>query len=151
LRPFRGLFEGNEGEQAAKAVGNWIDRAKKAGKFLTRTTLELGAGMAAGKVAHAVTHFDELDVPGGEEWITQGIALVAGHYVHAKTAAVYTRIQNLPSRLRSKALNRLGNRAIELGNRAEAASKNPSREVALELLAERNRLLLEEARIYKGL
>jgi hypothetical protein len=150
MRPFMGLFK-NPGA-VAQEVRTWAQFAKRTGKFAARATVEIGVGIGAAHVAHSLTHFDQLKAATSDEFILQGISLVAGKFVHERASQMHTRINEAAAASgKVSGLKSLGEQVKQLEHRALAAAKNPSPEVARDLLVERRRLLLREGQIYQEL
>jgi hypothetical protein len=150
MRPFMGLFK-NPGA-VAQEVRTWAQFAKRTGKFAARATVEIGVGIGAAHVAHSLTHFDQLKAATSDEFILQGISLVAGKFVHERASQMHTRINEAAAASgKVSGLKSLGEQVKRLEHRALAAAKNPSPEVARDLLVERRRLLLREGQIYQEL
>jgi len=150
MRPFMGLFK-NPGA-VAQEVRTWAQFAKRTGKFAARATVEIGVGIGAAHVAHSLTHFDQLKAATSDEFILQGISLVASKFVHERASQMHTRINDAAAASgKVSGLKSLGEQVKQLEHRALAAAKNPSPEVARDLLIERRRLLLREGQIYQEL
>ena len=87
-----------------------------------------------------------------DEFILQGISLVASKFVHERASQMHTRINDAAAASgKVSGLKSLGEQVKQLEHRALAAAKNPSPEVARDLLIERRRLLLREGQIYQEL
>ncbi len=144
LKPFQGLLRDSaavEGE-----IRTWGQLAKRGGRAATELVIETGAGIGAAGVAHAITHGGEMSAMGTEQWVTQGISIVAGRFVHQSTIKMHDRIEVAAHDLKTKSFDELLAKVERLGTRA--AKKNHSPDEALSLLTERYNLLVEERKLY---
>ena len=150
LHPFRKFLKDAEG--VSTEVYTWAQATRRGSKLAARAVVELGAGAAGSTAAHAITHFDQVHILGGEEWILQGLALVANKFVHQRMQKTYERVDKTARTAGEfSGLKELRAKLAELDARALNAQKRPSHDESRRQLAERYKLLLEEQRLYARL
>jgi Domain of unknown function (DUF4157) len=146
LKPFQGLLRDSaaiEGE-----IRTWGQLAKRGGRAAAELVVETGAGIGAAGVAHALTHGGETSAMSSEEWVMQGLSLTAGKFVHQAAAKMHDRIQVAKHDLNTNAFDKLLSKVEVLETRATKKVSSP--EEAIELMAERHKLLVEERNLYSA-
>ena len=83
---------------------------------------------------------------GAEQWVTQGISIAAGKFVHQSTIKMHDRIEVAAHDLKTNSFDELLANVERL--RTRAAEKNHSPDEALSLLTERYNLLVQERKLY---
>jgi hypothetical protein len=149
LKPFRKWIE----ESARLEAG----LVRQGGRAAAQLGLEGGAGIIASTVAHAVVHDQELKFANfapNEEWIVQGLSIVATRFVHKGTERMLERQkrfkaqQQIAKSMDLKETQELLTRTESLRERA-AESKKPTAEEALAQLSERHLILVRERALYQ--
>jgi hypothetical protein len=149
LKPFRKWME----ESARLEAG----LVRQGGRAAAQLGLEGGAGIIASTVAHAVVHNQELKFTNfapNDEWIVQGLSIVATRFVHKGTERMLERQkrfkaqQQIAKSMDLKETQELLTRTESLRERA-AESKKPTAEEALAQLSERHLILVRERALYQ--
>ncbi len=149
MRPFAKLFESLGSAEAEVQTVRQLARA--AGRAGVKLGAEVGVGMGAATAAHAITHFGKVEAATWDGWITQGLALVAGRYVHASTKGMHSRVESAAKELGRNAATVFERKVVTLEHRSASTKRETTPDEALELLARNHELLLEERSLYQSI
>ena len=147
LRPFEKLLGG--GKALEQEVRTWREAALKSGRFLARGAVEVGVGIASGKVATAVVTGQGLSGPGGEEITAQALGFLAGRVVHRRGQEMQVRIESAMQTYGRWHFAELQHRTEAMLRDAAGLGKSRSVEAAARVLELSNQLLLAERTAYQ--
>lgn len=148
LRPFKALFADAEAVEADIAK-TWVKLAKGGSKFAAQVAVQTAAGVGSTALASGlVGHGDAMS--GGDDWMDQGIAIAASHFVAQRTRGMHERISQAAMEFgQTPEFRQLLARVEGLTKRAEKGTATPAD--AQKLLADRHSALVEERQLYQHL